>query len=127
MISRQDMTTNKPEVFRFHCHGRSAPAYNCNKPADNSGEYVRLAEYEALQAECEKLRTSLAETAGVAITMLYESHRQDTIKEFDVTELTKMVDCTKHLADANVQVEKVYRKAWNMAQGCAGADWGGVQ
>lgn len=82
---------------------------------------------EALRAECEKLRTCLAETAGVAVTMLYESHRQDTIKEFGVTELTMMVDCTKHLAGANVQVEKVYRKAWSMAQGCAGADWGGAQ
>lgn len=41
------MTTNKPEVFRFHCHGQSAPAYSCNKPADNSGEYVRLSDYEA--------------------------------------------------------------------------------
>lgn len=50
------MTTNKPEVFRSHCYGQRAPAYHCNKPADNSGEYVRLAEYEALQAECEKLR-----------------------------------------------------------------------
>lgn len=53
------MTTNKPEVFRFHCHGRSAPAYNCNKPADNSGEYVLLAEYEALQAERDDLLSVL--------------------------------------------------------------------
>lgn len=44
------MTTNKPEVFRFHCHGQSAPAYSCNKPADNSGEYVRLSDYEARMA-----------------------------------------------------------------------------
>lgn len=82
---------------------------------------------KALQAENERLRTCLAETAGVAVTMLYESHKADTLKEFDVTELARMVDYTKHLADANVQVEKVYRKAWSMAQGCAGADWGGVK
>lgn len=50
------MTTNKPEVFRFHCHGQSAPAYSCNKPTDNSGEYVRLSDYEALQAELEKMK-----------------------------------------------------------------------
>lgn len=50
------MTTNKPEVFRFHCHGQSAPAYSCNKPADNSGEYVRLSDYERLQAELESLK-----------------------------------------------------------------------
>lgn len=83
-----------------------------------------LEENEVLRAECERLRTCLAETAGVAVTMLYESHRQDTIKEFSITELTMMVDCTKHLADANIQVEKVYRKAWNMAQGCAAAEIG---
>lgn len=86
-----------------------------------------IAERDSLRAECEKLRTCLAETAGVAVTMLYESHRQDTIKEFGVTELTTMVDCTKHLAGANAQVEKIYRKAWNMAQGCAGPYLEGVK
>ena len=45
------MTSNKPEVFRFDCHGYNAPAYSCNKPLDNSGEYVRLSDYEALQAD----------------------------------------------------------------------------
>jgi len=50
------MTTNNPEVFKFHCHGQFAPAYACNKPGDNSGEYVSLSDYEALAEECEKLR-----------------------------------------------------------------------
>lgn len=86
-----------------------------------------IAERDSLRAEREKLRTCLAETVGVAVTMLYESHRQDTIKEFGVTELAMMVDCTKHLAGANAQVEKIYRKAWNMAQGCAGSYLEGVK
>lgn len=59
------MTTNKPEVFRFHCHGPSAPAYSCNRPLDNSGEYVRLSDYEALQAECEKLHSKTRVSLGV--------------------------------------------------------------
>lgn len=110
------MTTNKPEVVSVYRTGTG-----------ETDEMVRLSDYEALQAEREKLRTCLAETVGVAVTMLYESHRQDTIKEFAVTELSRMVDSTKHLADADVQVEKVYRKAWDMAQGSAVADGGGVQ
>lgn len=60
------MTTNKPEVFRFDCHGHSAPAYSCNKPADNSGEYVRLSDYEALQADYEKLQSEMATVKKVA-------------------------------------------------------------
>ena len=29
------------EIIKFDCHGHNAPAYSCNKPGDNSGEYVR--------------------------------------------------------------------------------------
>lgn len=76
----------------------------------------------ALLDEIEALRTCLAETAGVAVTMLYESHKADTLKEFSIEELSRMVDSAKHLADANVRVEKIYRKAWDMAQG--GTDHG---
>lgn len=112
------MTANKPDVKRYDC--TSEDSYHCHgcftMKEQLRGGYVEWEDYEALQAECEKLRACLAETAGVAVTMLYESHKADTLKEFDVTELARMVDYTKHLADANVQVEKVYRKAWNMAQ-----------
>ena len=72
---------------------------------------------DRLQVEVEALRTCLTETGGVAVTMLYESHKADTLKEFNVEELTQMVDSPKHLSDANAQVEKIYRKAWDMAQG----------
>jgi len=30
------------ETIKFTCHGNSSPAYSCNKPGDNSGEYVSL-------------------------------------------------------------------------------------
>lgn len=74
------MATNKPEVFRFHCHGQSAPAYSCNKPADNSGEYVRLAEHEALQAECEKLRALLLQSAPIIHAHAGASHMLEGFK-----------------------------------------------
>lgn len=119
------MTTNKPEVVAWYTPATryTLPVVALDDRSQRGEPLIRLSDYEALQAECEKLRTCLAETAGVAVTMLYESHKADTLKEFDVTELARMVDYTKHLADANVQVEKVYRKAWGMAHGCDGADW----
>ncbi|NLY16609.1 MAG: hypothetical protein GXZ05_09575 [Gammaproteobacteria bacterium] len=121
------MTTNKPEVvaWYFPSSKTTLPVVSLNARNGNGQSLIRLSDYEALQAECEKLRTCLAETAGVAVTMLYESHKADTIKEFTVEQLSQMVETTKHLADANIQVEKVYRKAWSMAHGCDGADWGG--
>ena len=30
------------DTVKFTCHGNSAPAYSCNKPGDQSGEYVRV-------------------------------------------------------------------------------------
>lgn len=74
----------------------------------------------ALLDEIEALRSCLVETAGVAITMLYESHKADTLKEFSVAELEQVVSATKHLSDAEAPVEKVYRKAWDAGQGGAG-------
>lgn len=30
------------DIFTFDCNKHAAPAYTCNKPGDNSGEYIRL-------------------------------------------------------------------------------------
>ena len=30
----------KMETIKFDCKANNAPAYSCNKPGDNSGEYV---------------------------------------------------------------------------------------
>ena len=30
------------DIIRFDCHGNNAPAYSCNKPGDNTGDYIRL-------------------------------------------------------------------------------------
>lgn len=83
-------------------------------------EFAKAASPDAvleLIAEVERLRDSLTETTAVAITMLYDSHRQDTLKEFTVPELDAVVDASRHLSDSNVQVEAVYRKAWDLAMG----------
>lgn len=32
------------QIYKFDCNGHNAPAYGCDKPGDNSGEYVRLDE-----------------------------------------------------------------------------------
>ena len=39
------------DIYKFNANGRNAPAYGCNKPGDNSGEYVRLEDLERLRAE----------------------------------------------------------------------------
>lgn len=49
MVSRQDLLS--VEIFKFDCNGHNAPAYGCNKPGDNSGEYVRLADFERIKAQ----------------------------------------------------------------------------
>jgi len=30
------------DIIKFECHGYNAPAYSCNKPGDNTGDYIRL-------------------------------------------------------------------------------------
>ena len=69
-------------TVKFNCHSNSAPAYGCNKPGDNSGEYVRIGDYKQKEAylvyewdECcgenaelyrqvERLRHNLGEVAA---------------------------------------------------------------
>lgn len=72
-----------------------------------------LDENEALQAECERLRGLLRDTASVAIAMLYDSHKADVLAEFKVPELEAVVDASKHLQSH--RVEHVYRRAWDAA------------
>lgn len=39
------------ETVKFNCHGHNAPAYGCNKPGDQSGEYVKAREHDQLLQE----------------------------------------------------------------------------
>ena len=52
------MTTNKPEVKRYDCtSGGAQHCYGCYTMKEcELGDYVEWEAYEALQAECEKLR-----------------------------------------------------------------------
>ena|SRR5690606_1708815 len=52
------MTTNKPEVKRYDCtSGGAQHCYGCYTMKESElGDYVEWEAYEALQAECEKLR-----------------------------------------------------------------------
>lgn len=43
------------EIFNFNANGNNAPAYSCNKPYDNSGDYVKLEDYNRLQARLHEL------------------------------------------------------------------------
>jgi hypothetical protein len=38
-------------VYKFRTYEHIEPHYKCNQPGDNSGEYVAIYEYEALQHE----------------------------------------------------------------------------
>lgn len=55
------MTTNKPEVKRYDCTSSGFQyCYGCyTMKEDEMGDYVEWETYEALQAECEKLRSIL--------------------------------------------------------------------
>lgn len=39
---------------KFDCHGQHAPAYGCNLPGDNSGEYVNAVDAGALLIEAQQ-------------------------------------------------------------------------
>ena len=59
----------------------------------------------------EDLLGILREVTAVAITMLYDSHKDDTLAEFSADELRAVVDCTKHLQE--VPVESIYRRGFD--------------
>ena len=60
------MTTSKPEVKRYDCtSGGRSHCYGCYTMTETEdGYYVSAEDYEALQAECEKLRKAALKAAG---------------------------------------------------------------
>ena len=71
---------------------------------------------EAAEAECERLRGLLQQTAAVGITMLFDSHKDDVRAEFSTDELMEVVAVSEPLNTEGAQVEKVYRTAWDAAR-----------
>ncbi len=48
---------SKLKVYNFDCNGWNSPAYSCNYPDDNSGQYYKKEDidrilYEMSQCEC---------------------------------------------------------------------------
>jgi len=43
------------KTFKFDCNGNNAPAYGCDQPGDNSGEYFKAEDVRPLLGEVEKV------------------------------------------------------------------------
>tara|TARA_R110001592_G_scaffold111372_6_gene308507 strand:+ start:21898 stop:22296 length:399 start_codon:yes stop_codon:yes gene_type:complete len=122
--------TDKPEVL---------PVYRAAHELQGDAMVVRLSDYDALAAQSAADKARIAElteqrdsfqrvgiqsmaerdellglsreVTSVAITMLYDSHKDDVIKEFSLKELEQVVGFTDHLESE--AVESIYRKAWD--------------
>jgi hypothetical protein len=70
---------------------------------------------EKAEARADAAMGLLRETTAVAITMLYDSHKADTLAEFSTAELGLVVAASAPLLAKNAQVEHVYRRAWDAA------------
>lgn len=60
------------KTIKFTCHGASSPAYNCNHPGDQSGEYTRV---ESTKEALETLRVvenSISTTGHFKDSLLHE-------------------------------------------------------
>ena len=57
----------------------------------------------------------LKEVVAVAVTMLYDSHKRDVERVFDLQTLGDFVQITEKLGSQ--QVEDIYKKAWLMLKG----------
>jgi len=55
------------EVYKFDCKSNNSPAYSCNRPNDNSGNYYRAKDVERLKAELLN-----AEEIGKPIKYIFE-------------------------------------------------------
>ena len=58
------------------------------------------------------LEKALRDVTAVAITMLYDSHREDVVVEFSLAELERIAAAGQALQPESV--ERVYRRAWNL-------------
>lgn len=70
---------------------------------------------DALRKEVAELRETLRDVTGVAICALFDSHREDTLREFSLQELARVIYVTAPLMKDGVTVESVYRRGYNAA------------
>lgn len=81
-----------------------------------------LAERDQLAADLEaaledgaRLRETLRYVTGVAICGLFDTHREDTLREFSLQELARVTEVTAPLIEEGVTVESVYRSGYDAA------------
>ena len=74
-----------------------------------------LAALEAAREDGARLRETLRDVTGVAICGLFDTHREDTLREFSLQELARVTEVTDPLLEEGVTVESVYRRGYAAA------------
>ena len=81
------MTTNKPEILAYRVGLAGEPDLghwfgeeNAHPEGYKAEPLIRLSDYEALQAECEKLRLLLSQSAPIVHAHAGASHMLDGFK-----------------------------------------------
>lgn len=91
-----------------------AEAFSIEQALVKNGTELVLASYaRGLERELAALRGRLMEVTAVAITQLFEQHRDDVVKTFSVGELQNISSASEHLRLR--QVEDIYKEAWAMS------------
>lgn len=111
------MTTNKPEVFWVYRtrYGEPESVVSLSDYEALQAEYEKLRKdaelkHAALEREVEALRSLLSDVTCVAITMLYNTHKQDVLDEFTMDDLKEVVRRSEHLQIE--KVEHIYRRGF---------------
>jgi len=80
---------------------------------------MRPEDFRALLREAaaalESARETLRDVTGVAICGLFDTHREDTLREFSLQELARVTEVTAPLLEEGVTVESVYRRGYDAA------------
>lgn len=70
---------------------------------------------EAAREDGARLRKTLRDVTGVAICGLFDTHLEDTLREFSLQELARVAEVTAPLMEEGVTVESVYRRGYDAA------------
>ena len=80
---------------------------------ENMHVWCKVSDVRAALADAQRYRLVLAKVTAVAITMLYDSHKGDTLKAFSINELITVSEMSSGLGEE--QVETVYRLGFDAA------------
>lgn len=94
-------------------HGQLARSCNICELEEEVNEKAKT--IAALEQEVEALRSLLSDVTCVAITMLYDTHKQDVLDVFTLDELKEVVRRSEHLQIA--KVEHIYRRGFEALAG----------